>query len=268
MEQDSNDTVLFFEYEPTFVEMLEMLMEKRLYDTSAYTVELEGLFHRLGYDKESRILDVAAGSGFPALNLVEHGYTIECSDGAEDQIELFHRRARERGVSLSCKQLYWNELSQVYAPETYDAVLCRGNSFIFAVGGWNQDVPIDREVALRTYTETAKSFYDVLKPGGVLYLDKFKDDEVNHKEVVAKIRYGENVTANIVFWTERDPIYKVRRATMLLQKEDGSESGPLNIGYDLTAPELECCLLNAGFSSVDRAMLPSETFFDIYLARK
>lgn len=257
-----------FDTEPSFAQLWEMCVYNLLYNEKEYANDVEGLFKTLNITKNSRIVDVASGSGFPALALAERGYSIDAFDGFKDQAELYNTRAAERGVDTTCQQVLWQDLPNTAEAERYDLAFCRGNSFIYALGGWNELAEIDGATALLEYTRTAKIFYDLIKPGGHLYIDKFKDTEVSHKDKVAEIQVADGESEDLVFWTERFPEQKIRRASMLRITSDGTETGTPNISYDLTIPELKSVLLQAGFTSVEEISIPSETTFTVLLAHK
>lgn len=259
---------MIFDHQPTFAELWEMCVYKFLYNERTYCDELEGLLQSHGISKQSKILDVCAGGGFPALGLIERGYLIDSADGSPDEVELYNRRAGERGISSVCKEVMWSDLPTEFVEGTYDLVLCRGNSFIYAVGGWNKEAKIDAAQSLADYANTARMFTRMLKPEGLLYIDKFKDSETSHKETVARIRIGNGEPEDLIFWTERFSDKKIRRASMLRKKADGTETGTPNVSYDLTFPELVSALTAAGFTGISPVTLSSEKIFDTLLARK
>lgn len=255
-----------FGAEPTFAELWEMCVYKLLYNEQEYCGDIEALFEKHGISKDDRILDVSAGGGFPALGLIERGYSIDCADGFADEVDLFNRRANERGLNITCEKALWNELPAMHAANSYDFLFCRGNSFIYAVGGWNEDISIDPAKALSQYADTAKTFYSLLKEGGKLYIDKFKDTETTHKETVAQIEV-DGVNEDLIFWTERFSDRKLRRASMLRRTPDRVETGTPNVSYDLTESELVQALTAAGFN-VSKESVPSEQHFDVWVGTK
>ncbi len=259
--------MFYFDHEPTFAELWEMCVYKLLYSEKGYCDDIENLFVSHGISKQSRILDVSAGSGFPALGLIEKGYSIDCADGFRDEVELFNKRAAKRGLPVSCKEVLWAGMQKEYAPASYDFLFCRGNSFIYALGGWNTEVAIDPHTALAEYSATAKIFFDLLKPGGYLFIDKFKDSETTHKATVAQISVNGS-EEDLIFWTERFPEQKLRRASMLRRKADGTETGIPNVSYDLTVPDLAEALSSAGFKNLKRHLMPSEKEFDVFMVQK
>ena len=69
-----------------------------------HVIELENLFKKNKIKKNSKIIDLSAGTGFPALELIEKGYTIDCMDAMDDEIAVFTKKAKERGLKAKCKK--------------------------------------------------------------------------------------------------------------------------------------------------------------------
>jgi SAM-dependent methyltransferase len=90
------------------------------------------LGRRLGLGPESRVLDVASGRGGPALLLArEFGCAV---DGVEISPD-FHAVSEERAAAADLSDRLSFELgdgaSATFEPESYDAALCLGASFVF-----------------------------------------------------------------------------------------------------------------------------------------
>ena len=78
-----------------------------------------------------KVLDAACGSGFPALTLHKLGYDVTCTDGSSFMLERFRRNAEAAGVPIEPREALWEELEGIY-PASFDVVMCRGCSFIYA----------------------------------------------------------------------------------------------------------------------------------------
>jgi hypothetical protein len=187
-------------------------------------------------------------------------------DLMEDEIEVFKERALENGVSHEISKIAWKEIPENYEKETYDFIFCRGNSFIYADGGWNKNQEVNRESSLESYEETLKIFYDALKSGGYLYVDKFPDNEKLQKETVAKIKV-EGKLEELIFFTEKMPEKRMRKASMIRKNSDAIETGIPNVTYNLSGTELEEMMRKIGFE-FEKIKIKSETHFDVWLARK
>ena len=153
----------------------------------------------------------------------------------------------------------WKEIHKYYANNSYDLLLCRGNSFIYADGGWNEKIEVDPRRALESYRITLKEFYNILKPGGFLYIDKFYDNENPQKKYVARIKIGDRPIAKLLVYLEIIPKLKIRRAQFLIHNKDGSEKGLPNITYNLQAKELNELLNEAGFNKIEKPRLKYES---------
>ena len=87
---------------------------------------------RLGLGSDSRVLDIASGRGGPAVLLAE---TFGCSVRAVEISPDFHAAAVERAASAGVGELLTFELGDgaeaAFEPESYDAALCLGASFVY-----------------------------------------------------------------------------------------------------------------------------------------
>lgn len=112
-----------------------------------------------------RILDCAAGSGLPALQLRQQGLRIDCSDGSEAMVAQFRRNAKRLGVDDQCAVVDWADLDPGNGP--YDYLICRGNSFVYA-SSWEGGSDVAETAKLCSYLA---SFAAMLRPGGCLQID-------------------------------------------------------------------------------------------------
>ena len=258
---------LNFDYEPEFAELWDACLHNLLYDKDSYVGDILDLFKKLKITPSSKILDTCAGSGFISLYLRQNGYDVNCMDLMVDEIRCFRKNARKLDIEDRINQLSWEQIPTLYLPETYDFLFCRGNSFIYADGGWNQEQTVNPETSLRDYERTLKIFYDTLKTGGYLYIDKFPDSEEPNNDIVAKLSIGGS-KEDLVFYTKRFPEKGFREARMIRRAQDGKEISVPNKTYDLKENELENMLLRVGFKEVNRIELDSEKNFSVWLARK
>jgi len=87
---------------------------------------------RLGLGPDSRVLDIASGRGGPALLLAER---FGCRIRGVEIAPEFHAAAVERAAASGLSELLSFELGDgatvTFEPETYDAALCLGASFVF-----------------------------------------------------------------------------------------------------------------------------------------
>lgn len=253
---------------PTLDEVWDLCVRNFLYNQEQYTNEIIKLFKKIGITKESRIADVSAGGGFPAINLSKLGYKVDCFDGFAD--ELFNKNAKKEGVQISCKKKLWQEIPQTVEQGSYDFVFCRGNSFIFAGGGWDEiSSEIDMREVMKNYVDTMKIFVDMVRKGGYMYLDKFKDSEQGHREKLATIKVGGR-EEDLIFSSDRSQGDGLRRVFMERVVGEDIVSKESRITYDLSGVELVDMAKKAGFSEITQinAAVSEEKHFDVWLAKK
>ncbi len=256
-----------FEIEPQYAYLWDRCVYELLYNPKDYVRGLTTLLEGYGVNKKSEILDTCAGSGFPALDMVELGYeNITCVDGSDDQIELFAKKAEAKGIETRSEKCLWQDLPEHFKDRHFQALICKG-SIWYAGGGWNKDALPERESSLKALKDTLSVFYSLLEKGGVLYVDKFRDDEVDHKDAVGTFEV-QGKKKELIFYTHRERENNIRRAKMLVKDtETGIEEGLPNVTYDLKAEELEQVLKEVGFTVV-KPDLPEEKFFAVWLAIK
>lgn len=132
----------------------------------------------------NRVLDVATGTGFHSVRLIEAGFDVVSADGSPEMLAKAFENARKRGHILRTVQADWRWLNQDIHGK-FDAVICLGNSFthLFAER--------DRRKALA-------EFYASLRHDGHLILDQRNYDNILDRGYTSKHTYyycGENVSA-------------------------------------------------------------------------
>lgn len=253
----------YFDHFPSFAELWGVAV-RTLYSESDFGNELISFLKVNNLTENSKMADVAAGEGFPALYMRKKGFAIDCFDLSDDQIALFRKNALRDNVDSQITKASWLELPRK-TKKSYDFIMCRGNSFIYASGGWNSKRYNKRE-ALHPYKNTLQIFYQRLSAGGLLFIDKFKDNEVDHQTTLCPINVlGESY--NLVFQTKLDFNKKERYATLFLSDGKRKKDSYPNLTYALSEDELMKLAKEIGFS-IEKVYLKSEKNFDIFLLRK
>lgn len=131
-----------------------------------------------------RVLDCAAGTGFPTLDLqrvAPERFTIHCCDGDSQMIARLKDRAAEHDIDLGSMApprrnrsvvgseldlvVNWSNLHQL--GERYDLVLCRGNALAYT-DTWAGAQNVASAETIRAHVERMIA---LLPPGGHLYVD-------------------------------------------------------------------------------------------------
>ncbi|MBW2972060.1 class I SAM-dependent methyltransferase, partial [Candidatus Woesearchaeota archaeon] len=234
--------------DPTFAELWDECLRNLMYHSiSDYIDHIELLFRITGATKSSHILDTCAGTGFPALHLRARGYSVDCMDASDDMIALFLKKAAKEHLPAAITKMRWEQLPGHFEAETYDLLLCRGNSFVYAAGGWMSEQAQTREASMSAYIDTLKKFRSMLKKEGFLYIDKWKDSEVEGRHVI-----GPEIHFEV---TRPEP--HTRKARLIAEDSGRKTVFPAS-AYALSEAELEELILDAGFRSCDKIDIPSE----------
>ncbi len=168
------------EYVQQFVEKWDELIDwdKREKSIGDFFIEL------LRARGAKRILDVATGTGFDSIQLIDAGFDVVSGDGNPEMLAKAFENGRRHDIILRTVQADWRWLNRDIH-EKFDAVICVGNSFthIFAEH--------DRRKALA-------EFYAMLKHDGILILDHRNYDGMLDEGFTSKHTYyygSENVKA-------------------------------------------------------------------------
>ncbi len=148
------------EYVQTFVGKWDKLIDWQL------RAESEGNFfiNLLKERGAKRILDVATGTGFHSVRLLNAGFDVVSTDGSPEMLTRAFANARESGHILRTIHADWRWLNRDVHGE-FDAVICLGNSFTHLFD------ERDRRKALA-------EFYAALRHDGLLILDQRNYDAI------------------------------------------------------------------------------------------
>ena len=111
-----------------------------------------------------KVLDVATGTGFHSVQLLNAGFEVSSADGSPQMLAKAFENGRRHGHILRTIQADWRWLNKsVYG--RYDAIICLGNSFthLFSEN--------DRR-------KTLAEFYSALRHDGILILDQRNYDAI------------------------------------------------------------------------------------------
>jgi len=166
------------EYVHSFVQKWDALID---WDAR---IESEGSFFidKLRESGARQVLDVATGTGFHSVRLLEAGFEVISADGSAEMLARAFANARSRGHLLRTVQADWRWLNRD-VHQKFDAIICLGNSFTHL---FDEN---DRRKALA-------EFYAALRHDGILILDQRNYDSLLDHGFSSKHTYyycGENV---------------------------------------------------------------------------
>jgi glycine/sarcosine N-methyltransferase len=159
------------EYVHAFVEKWDDLIDWDARSQSEGTFFIDHLKQR----GARKILDVATGTGFHSVRLLEAGFDVVSADGSAEMLYKAFENGRRRGHVLRTVQADWRLLNRDIHGK-FDAVICLGNSFthLFSEN--------DRRKALA-------EFYAALRHDGVLILDQRNYDAILDHGYASKHTY-------------------------------------------------------------------------------
>lgn len=227
-------------------------------------------------DREAvRILDCAAGTGFPAVDLAadRHGLTIHCTDGDQAMLEVLARRARCFGMPLwrfvppqgnaslgygsESLVLNWDALNAIH--RSYDYVMCRGNSLAYA-DTWSGG---EDAASLDQVEKYLSHIAAKVRPGGYLHVDAPWRIELGEQEYLSIEADGYSIWEKVT--SERDC-----RQWDLSYKFRGDRTVTFRrFSSLLTIDVVQAMLDNLGFSDTEPLSLTAERpNFGVIIARR
>lgn len=227
-----------------------------------YPTELSEAFKEFNVNT---ILDCAGGTGYPSIELKQMGWNITYSDGSNAMLDIFTDKLKVAKVDIPTYFSRWEDLTEK-VPDTYDALICAGNSFI-GINAYESKFAIDDDTVKANMISAVSAFYNKLNTGGVLYIDLCKADKAAPEKP-----YSESITdetAHIFRTISYDSVTNIRTnftTTTLLS--DGSTTDTVTKVVPLFAEELISLLLEAGFSRVERSTVADADYVDSFFAFK
>lgn len=254
---------LYFSSFPTFPQLWDACMERYL---TISINDAESLFRRYDISIASSVLDVCVGGGSFGTGLLTRGYALTTADGSVGMLEIFRKKLVQASVLHTPILASWDRLPGILRDKQFDAVMCCGNSLIYAGGYWNDDGAIRREQSLISIRMALVTWRELLKKGAVLFVDKSPDDEQPTEELVAHLTVGDGAEYDVFFSVRFSG--DVRTAQILLRNAvTGEEHGVPNVAYRLKNFELEMLLRDAGFEVAERLQEGFNPHFPFWVAR-
>jgi len=133
--------------------------------SSRLPAELPFIERQLQAVGANRVLDAACGTGMHAIALAQQGYKVTGTDLSAGMIERARANADAANIDVRFETAGFGELVRRFAPGSFDALLCLGNSLPHLL------TPADLATALA-------DFAACLHPGGLLLIQNRNFDAV------------------------------------------------------------------------------------------
>ncbi len=214
------------------------------------------------------VLDASGGNGFPAIELRRQGWNIaynDCNIFMKEQVETEIKGDDDFVVTMPRTLLSWEELDTAISPDSYDMIMCRGNSLPYA-SSWSVNQTCDTDRAKEVIQNALAQFFKILSPGGVLLVDKSsfesngvylidKEGEIDGYKCQIHWVFVNDVDTGIRRWDQYNTV--------------GGKTECLTV-YSLliTDKMMIDWLTKAGFVSVYETPIKGENIYTVFTARK
>ena len=234
--------------------------EVRDFWVKSYAESLSNLLKNNGVKS---ILDTSGGTGYPLIEFAQMGWDVTYADSSIEMFQFFENKIKLLDLSVPIFLVKWQELDSKIERK-YDALLCRGNSFIYMDG---YDEVYNVEKVKKNMKIALSQFYERLNSNGVFYIDLLKETSITcNKNVEHEIFYETYSSLFEIIYDEETNIRKSIETIRVL-KDNLTYQREL-YGYVLKEDELKEMLLEAGFSSVEKVDIESSNFTNSFLAKK
>ncbi len=200
------------------------------------------LINRLKEHNCRKILDIALGDAIDTIFLIEHGFDVSSNEADSAFRQKAVTNANKAGLSIKPTSVDWKELSTVYPENSFDAVICMGNSLTCL---------FERDNQLKALEQTRS----VLKPEGLLIIDERNYQRIldNREAALAgtlhstgKYLYTGTDKVRARFLEVSDDVVLVEYNQIATHKKSYYKIFPFKRG------ELQALLQQAGFSDIQK----------------
>ncbi len=238
-------------------------MKKKLGQSLLWSLSAEALHteeYRTNYsraldfiikDKRAKILDTAAGTGFPVFELARMGYkNLAVSDEDGEAIKRLRSAEGKLGHMLSFHESHWQNLAKDIE-ETFDVVINADNSFVYMDGWLGGEHVTGVESVMKRAAVVLKNFFAVTKDGGmaIIGLGKHYAPSSSQSAFCRNFELNKGGEHYKIAWTgDLDWDKRVQTWTTKIESESFEDSF-VRTSYLLTKEELVTQLLGVGFKN-------------------
>jgi SAM-dependent methyltransferase len=202
-------------------------------------------------EKRLSILDTAAGTGFPTVDLYKAGFTnIEASDADKKSVDLLQKYFQNVNIPIPVSEGKWQELSQKIS-KRFDVIINTDNSFVY-MDGWSEGghFASGTEAVFERISLVLKNFYDVLNDRGFVIIGLSRHYHPGTKDYRLPLEYEQNgEKVNIEWYGAMD--WETRENRWTVKVEGGKFRGEfLKRSYAVTKEEVADLMRKIGFKRV------------------
>ena len=220
--------------------------------------------------KDQRILDTAAGVGFPAIQLCDHGFTsVSCSDADLDLLWSLKRNAGVFAPRIPTVCVRWQDLPTVIV-DHFDTVLCLDASIGFMDSWGDVGMVSGPDSVCRRVRNVLSNFFQLTRPGGRFLVGLQKNNNRGNTE-----HYVMDVGTAVVDGYDATAVWDMRYDWALRRKTwinrvtyKGKTFEQVRNSYLFDKQDLIGFLTDIGFASVQEVATPDFFYEDAVMATK
>ncbi|MBU2100486.1 class I SAM-dependent methyltransferase [Candidatus Micrarchaeota archaeon] len=213
-------------------------------------------------NKVNSVFDSCLGDGCDSIYLLKEGFDVTSNDFDLEFIKKAQENARKENVKLNISSFDWRELGRHYDKESFDAVLCLGNSLTYLFCKKDQ-------------LNTLRQFYKILKKDGILVIDERNYQYfLDEKDEILKGNF--RYSGKFVYCGKKVHAYpiKIEKNRVVMEYSDKNKKNKGNLVlYPFRRNEMKKLLAEAGFKKIQQFSDYKKEFnpdadFYIYVCRK
>lgn len=221
-------------------------------------------------DRDQKIIDTAAGVGFPALQLFQNGFqNLFCSDADPDLLRQLLDSDDEFAKKATVVCSRWQDLP-VIALNQYDTVLCLDASIAF-MDSWGDSAMVSSpENICERVKEVLHNFYALTKPGGQFFVGLQKNNNRGNTEQYIK-DLGDSMLDGhkaAAIWDMRYDWDSRKKTWVNKVKYRGECYEQIRHSYLFDKHDLKQFLVDIGFASATEVSTPDMFYEDVIVATK
>jgi SAM-dependent methyltransferase len=235
--------------------------------SKAYRLRYEKILKKLIGSKRKKILDSAAGTGFPSFDLIAKGYNVSCSDGDEESIQLLNRHFKKKGKNVSVTKTSWQEIAQKIHSK-FDVLLNIDNSLAY-MDSWNRKkLRVPKKEMLARFKTVAENFHSLLKDDGTAIIAIARNNLLKNKKMIldiGRVKYhGKSAQVTWHLWFDWKKRIKKSKTEITI---NGHKFNRTFESYLITKKELANEVKRAGFKQI-RILEPKGIYDTLIIAKK